>query len=95
MAPHEVTVERGTQCNAEGCYKIRCATKKDGQIRKVADVAEDLEPRMLSRGRTRLRDSAEKLATAASNPSTAPISAGKPDEDDINSSKADAESLQR
>ena len=37
--------------------------KKDGQKRKVEDVAEDLEPRMLSQGRTMLRDSAEKPST--------------------------------
>ena len=52
--------------------------KKDGQKRKAEDVAEDLEPRMLSQGRTMLRDSAEKPATIPSNPITAPISAEKP-----------------
>ena len=40
-----------------------------------------------------LRDSAETPLAAPSNSSTAPISAGKPDEDDINSSIAGAESL--
>ena len=44
----------------------------------MEDVAEDLELRMLSEGRRMLRDSAEKPATSPSNPSTAPISAGKP-----------------
>ena len=34
--------------------------KKDSQKRKVEDVAEDLEVRMLSQGRTMLRDSAGK-----------------------------------
>ena len=44
-------------------------------------------------GRTMLRDSAEKPATTPSNPSTAPSSAGKPDDDDENSLRAGAESL--
>ena len=55
--------------------KFGAPRKKDGQLRKVADVAEDLEALMLSQGRTMLRDSAEKPATAALNPSTATISA--------------------
>ena len=64
--------------------------KKEGQIRKAEDVAEDLEVRILSQGRTMLRDSAEKPATIPSNPITAPISARKPDEDDMHSSIAGA-----
>ena len=43
--------------------KFGAPRKKDGQLRKVKDVAEDLEALMLSRGRTMLRDSAEKPAT--------------------------------
>ena len=91
MALHEATVERGTRCNAEGCYKIWCARQEVRSEKEKEDVAEDLEPRMLSQGRTMLIDSAEKPATAPSNSSTAASSAGKPDEDDINSSMAGAE----
>ena len=54
------------------------ARKKEGQIRKAEDVAEDLEVRILNEGRTMLRDIAEMPAAAPSNPITAPISAGKP-----------------
>ena len=51
--------------------------KKEGQIRKAEDVAEDLEVRMLRQGRTMLRDSAEKQPTKPSNPITVPISTEK------------------
>ena len=73
--------------------KFGVPRKKEGWIRKAEDVAEDLEARMLSQGRTMLTDSAEKPVAAPSNSSTAPTSAGKPDEDNINSSRAAAESL--
>ena len=40
--------------------QVGVTRKKEGQIRKAEDVAEDLEVRMLSQGRTMLRDSAGK-----------------------------------
>ena len=53
-----------TQCGVPG--------KKEGQIRKAEDVAEDVEVRILSQGRPMLRDIAEMPAAAPSNPITAP-----------------------
>ena len=53
--------------------QLAVTLKKEGQIRKAEDVAEDLEVRMLSQGRTMLRESVENPPRKPSNPITAPI----------------------